>query len=60
MQNNTFIYTIEKVKNYFQKQRIRITDWPPYNPDLNPIENIWHAIKYLAFKIFLENLNDKG
>lgn len=24
---------------------IQYTDWPPYSPDLNPIEHAWKALK---------------
>ena len=27
------------------EQGIEVMDWPPYSPDLNPIENLWKRLK---------------
>jgi hypothetical protein len=41
MQDNTSIHTAKKVTAWFLEHRIpRITDWPPYSLDLNPIKYI--------------------
>ena len=30
--------------------------WPPYSPDLNPIERVWFIIKHQLQKEFLERM----
>ena len=33
------------MKNWFTNNAIPILDWPPYSPDLNPIEIVWAWLK---------------
>ena len=43
--DNAPIHTANKVKDWFKEQRVDVTDWPPYSPDLNPIEHAWKRLK---------------
>ena len=38
--NARYHWSIEALEFYYENN-IKIIDWPPYSPDLNPIENIW-------------------
>ena len=41
-QDNAPIHVANKTKAFFQQIELGILkDWPPYSPDLNPIENLW-------------------
>jgi hypothetical protein len=52
MQDNAPIHRAIKVREWFNENGIHITDWPPYSPDLNPIEHCWKALKVLTAKMF--------
>lgn len=41
MQDNAPLHTAKIIKNRFHEHGIPLVDWPPYSPDLNPIEHAW-------------------
>ena len=41
MQDGASSHTARVVKKGFNDKGIKVLDWPPYLPDLNPIENLW-------------------
>lgn len=47
MQDNAPCHTSKLVKGFLRRKQVDFIDWPPYSPDLNPIENIWHWMKHV-------------
>lgn len=60
MQDNAPIHTADKVKDWFYLNGVRVTDWPPYSPDLNPIEHAWKALKEQVAKMYPDLWNAPG
>jgi hypothetical protein len=43
--DNASIHTAKAVQEWFKDHAIPISNWPPYSPDLNLIENGWFCLK---------------
>jgi transposase len=45
MDDNAPIHRSNVVKRWKEENEVECLEWPPYSPDLNPIENIWAFLK---------------
>ena len=48
-QDNAPCHTAKVIKQYLKKERVKLLEWPPYCPDISPIENVFHILKNVIY-----------
>lgn len=44
-QDNAPCHKSARVMHFLRQQQFQVLDWPPFSPDLSPIENLWAIVK---------------
>ena len=50
MHDNAPIHTAHIIRDWLIENEVDVMNWPPYSPDLNPIENLWALLKEQIYK----------
>jgi hypothetical protein len=51
MHNNARPHTAKHTQKWLKDNAIEVMEWPPYSPDLNPIENLGFLLKEAIYKL---------
>lgn len=52
MHDNAPVHTARIVRSLLEELGVEVMLWPPYSPDLNPIENLWALMKQEIYKLY--------
>jgi hypothetical protein len=60
-QDGARYHTAKVILNYCNNQNIKLMEnWPPYSPDLNPIEQVWAYLDREVERLYPEGSGDKA
>ena len=54
MHDNAPIHKTNMIQEWFYEKVIDVVTWPPYSPNLNPLENLWKMPKAEIIRAHLE------
>jgi transposase len=52
MQDNAPAHAAQETLDMFRKFEVDCVRWPPFSPDLNPIETVWKDIKEYLTQVY--------
>lgn len=54
MHDNAPVHTAGAVQATLEELGVEVMTWPPFSPDLNPIENLWALMKQKIYELYPE------
>ena len=57
-QDNVRFHTTPETITYLHEKGVTLIEWPPWSPDLNPIENLWDVLKARVYGRFPQSMEE--